>query len=48
MTVISDSQRSAAKVAALAFPISIAFLAYANFGGRSPLYDRQTGSVSDF
>ena len=31
------SQRSAAKVAALAFPISLAFLAYANFGVRAPL-----------
>lgn len=37
-TAISDSQRSAAKIAALAFPISIAFLAYANFGVRGPLF----------
>lgn len=37
MNVINDSQRFAAKVAALAFPISIAFLAYANFGVRGPL-----------
>jgi len=29
LNVINDSQRSAAKVAALAFPISLAFLAYA-------------------
>ena len=31
------SQRSEAKVAALAFPISLAFIAYANFGVRAPL-----------
>lgn len=35
--VITGSQRTAAKVAALAFPISIAFLAYGNFGVRGPL-----------
>jgi hypothetical protein len=35
--VISGSQRSAARVAALAFPISFAFLVYANFGVREPL-----------
>ncbi len=38
MEVISGSQRSAAKVAALAFPISFAFLAYANFGIRGSLF----------
>jgi len=37
MTLISDSQRSAAKVAALAYPISMAFVASANFGLRGDL-----------
>lgn len=38
MNVINGPQRSAAKVAALAFPISLGFLAYANFGMRGPLF----------
>lgn len=37
MEVISGPQRSAAQVAALAFPISFAFLVYANFGLRGSL-----------
>jgi hypothetical protein len=37
MEVISGPQRSAAKVAGLAFPISFAFLVYANFGLRGSL-----------
>jgi len=36
--VINDSQRLAAKVAALAFPISFGFLVYANFGMREGLF----------
>jgi hypothetical protein len=35
---ITDSQRTAAKVAAVAFPISLGFLAYANFGLRASLF----------
>lgn len=35
--VVTGAQRTAARVAALAFPISLAFLAYANFGVRAPL-----------
>lgn len=35
--VVTGAQRTAAKVAAVAFPVSIAFLAYANFGVRGPL-----------
>jgi hypothetical protein len=38
MNVVNDSQRTAAKVAAVAFPISMGFLAYANFGLRAPLF----------
>lgn len=37
MTLISDSQRSAAKVAAFAYPISMVFVATANFGLRGDL-----------
>lgn len=37
MNVINDAQRSAAKVAALAYPISMAFVASANFGLRGDL-----------
>jgi hypothetical protein len=37
MNVIDDSQRTAAKVAALAYPISMACVAYANFGLRGDL-----------
>ncbi len=35
---ITDSQRTAAKVAALAFPLSFAFIVYANFGMRGGLF----------
>jgi hypothetical protein len=38
MKVVNDSQRSAARVAALAYPISMAFVAYANFGLRGGLF----------
>jgi Domain of unknown function (DUF4386) len=38
MHVISDSQRSAAKVAALAFLISFALVVYSNFGLRADLF----------
>lgn len=38
MNLITHSQRSAAKVAALAFPIAMAFLAYGNFGLRGDLF----------
>jgi hypothetical protein len=38
LNVIDVSQRNAAKVAALAYPISLAFIAYANFGIRFPLF----------
>ena len=37
MNVVSGSQQTAAKVAAIAFPIALASLAYANFGIRGPL-----------
>ena len=37
MTPITDSQRSAARIAALAYPISMAFVATANFGLRGDL-----------
>jgi len=35
--VVTGAQRTAARVAAIAFPISLAFLAYANFGVRAPI-----------
>jgi hypothetical protein len=38
MNVITDSQRTAAKAAAIAFPISLGALAYANFGIRGALF----------
>lgn len=38
VNVVTDSQRSAARVAAVAFPISLACLAYANFGIRGALF----------